>query len=291
MMCGAAPLDGDVGDAAGARIGCDVFQGYGLTETSPVVCKVPGGVENRPGSIGPLVPNTEARIVDVATGEDAAAGRARRALGARPAGDAGLPRTTPGRRRATLDDDGCLHTGDIAHGRRGRLVHDRRSPQGADQVQGLPGAAGRARGDAARPPGGRGRLRDPAARRGGRRDPEGVRRACARTRRRGAHGVGRRARRAAQAGAGARGDRRDPEVALRQDPAARAASIASGRHRRAERGDGSRAVDRRGRGAPPTAAAAGTRRARLPRRRTCRRSRRRAHGCARCGRSAVRASS
>ena len=44
-----------------------------------------------PGSIGPPVPNTECRIVDAATGEDAPAGRARRAVHPRPAGDEGLP--------------------------------------------------------------------------------------------------------------------------------------------------------------------------------------------------------
>jgi acyl-CoA synthetase (AMP-forming)/AMP-acid ligase II len=113
MMSGAAPLDGETGEAAAARIGCRVFQGYGLTETSPVVSKVPDEVENRPGSIGLLVPNTEARIVDVATGEDALPGEPGELWVRGPQvmqGYLGNPSATA----ATLDDDGFLHTGDIA---------------------------------------------------------------------------------------------------------------------------------------------------------------------------------
>jgi acyl-CoA synthetase (AMP-forming)/AMP-acid ligase II len=113
VMCGAAPLDGDVGTAAGERIGCAVIQGYGLTETSPVVCKVPDGVENRPGSIGPLVPNTEARLVDVATGEDALPGEPGELWVRGPQVMEGYL-NNPSATAATLDADGFLHTGDIA---------------------------------------------------------------------------------------------------------------------------------------------------------------------------------
>ena len=69
MMSGAAPLGGDVAAAVGARLGCTVMQGYGLTETSPVatISPVPGW---KPGSVGILMPATEARIVDPVSGED-----------------------------------------------------------------------------------------------------------------------------------------------------------------------------------------------------------------------------
>ena len=64
--------------------------------------------------------------------------------------------------------------------RRRRPPLRRRPAQGADQVQGLPGRAGRAGGPAADPPGGRRRRRRRPARRGGRRDPGRLRRAASR---------------------------------------------------------------------------------------------------------------
>src|SRR5262249_29439342 len=68
---GAAPLSGELADACAGRLGCTVVQGYGLTETSPVTHAVPVEREaNRPGSIGPAVPNTECRVVDLQDGED-----------------------------------------------------------------------------------------------------------------------------------------------------------------------------------------------------------------------------
>ncbi len=71
IKSGAAPLDAALQDACVARLGCGLVQGYGMTEASPVTHATsnrPG--ESRPGKIGPLVPNTECRIVDVTTGAD-----------------------------------------------------------------------------------------------------------------------------------------------------------------------------------------------------------------------------
>ncbi len=65
-----------------------VYQGYGLTETSPVVTLNPFH-RVKMASIGVPVPGTDVRLVDD-RGEDVAARRTRRAAGARPAGDAGL---------------------------------------------------------------------------------------------------------------------------------------------------------------------------------------------------------
>ncbi|GBE25617.1 long-chain-fatty-acid--CoA ligase [bacterium BMS3Bbin02] len=69
VVSGAAPLGADLAEEASRRIDADVVQGYGLTEVSPVSH---GTFPNdyRPGSIGVLVPSTEARIVDPETGED-----------------------------------------------------------------------------------------------------------------------------------------------------------------------------------------------------------------------------
>jgi acyl-CoA synthetase (AMP-forming)/AMP-acid ligase II/enoyl-CoA hydratase/carnithine racemase len=70
-VCGAAPLDVELARRAEARLGCRIQQGYALTEASPVAlapsdrpCRAPTG------SVGPLVPGTEARVVDPDSGED-----------------------------------------------------------------------------------------------------------------------------------------------------------------------------------------------------------------------------
>jgi len=70
VFSGAAPLGADVATACAERLHCSVRQGYGLTETSPATHIVPiPPAPQKAGSIGPPVPNTEVRIVDVATGE------------------------------------------------------------------------------------------------------------------------------------------------------------------------------------------------------------------------------
>ena len=90
ITSGAAPLDAELQGAAERRVGCRVQQGYGLTEASPVTHHVHQDDENVHGTIGTLLPSTEARLVDPETGEDAVAGPAGRDLGARAAGHARL---------------------------------------------------------------------------------------------------------------------------------------------------------------------------------------------------------
>ena len=113
VFSGAAPLGAEVAAEAGARIGCEVVQGYGLTETSPIThATPPGGF--KPGSIGVLIPNTECRIVDPETGAD---------LGLDEDGELWIrgPQVmkgylnNPTATANTVDEDGYLHTGDIGH--------------------------------------------------------------------------------------------------------------------------------------------------------------------------------
>ena len=111
---GAAPLSAELEVACGERLGCRMQQGYGLTETSPTTHWV--GDERAgtmPGSIGPPVPNTECRIVDVATDEDAAAGELGELLIRGPQVMKGYL-NNPQATALTIDADGWLHTGDIA---------------------------------------------------------------------------------------------------------------------------------------------------------------------------------
>jgi acyl-CoA synthetase (AMP-forming)/AMP-acid ligase II len=77
-ISGAAPLDSAVAQRAEARLGCLIRQGYGLTETSPGITQVADAdaAATPADSVGRLLPNTEARLVDPATGRDAAPGAA-----------------------------------------------------------------------------------------------------------------------------------------------------------------------------------------------------------------------
>jgi len=111
---GAAPLGAELEQACGQRLGCRVSQGYGMTESSPVTHAVPldEGAE-RPGTIGPALPNTECRIVDVDSGDDLGAGERGELWIRGPQVMAGYWNNEEATRE-TVDADGWLHTGDVA---------------------------------------------------------------------------------------------------------------------------------------------------------------------------------
>ncbi|GAA2353491.1 AMP-dependent synthetase [Catellatospora methionotrophica] len=113
VFSGAAPLDGELAQACAARLGCLVQQGYGMTELSPVShAQVHGDGRVKPGTVGPLIPNTLARVVDVATGDDLGVGEPGELWISGPQVMQGYL----GRRAdtdATVDADGWLHTGDV----------------------------------------------------------------------------------------------------------------------------------------------------------------------------------
>jgi len=115
VMSGAAPLDAALEAACARRLSCALIQGYGLTEASPVTHAVsdePGAA--RPGSIGPLLPNTECRVVDPASGSDLGPGEDGELWIRGPQVMAGYL-NNPEATAATLDAAGWLHTGDIGH--------------------------------------------------------------------------------------------------------------------------------------------------------------------------------
>jgi acyl-CoA synthetase (AMP-forming)/AMP-acid ligase II len=68
---GAAPLDAGVQDDAARRLDAVVTQGYGMTETSVAISITPDQPDLvRAGSVGLLLPNMEALIIDPATGSE-----------------------------------------------------------------------------------------------------------------------------------------------------------------------------------------------------------------------------
>lgn len=115
LFSGAAPLGADVIGQCTARIGAVLQQGYGLTETSPathVTSDDPAKI--KAGSIGEPVANTECRVVDPTTGADAAPGQDGEIWIRGPQVMLGYL-NRPDATRATIDDEGWLHTGDIGH--------------------------------------------------------------------------------------------------------------------------------------------------------------------------------
>ncbi|WP_434810162.1 AMP-binding protein [Microbacterium sp. bgisy189] len=126
VFSGAAPLDGETAELAGSRIHARMFQGYGMSELSPVSHAMPYTRDDVPvSSVGVALPNTICKLVDTETGAEIT-----------EFGDDGV--TAPGElwvkgpqvmlgylnrpdaTAETIDADGFLHTGDIAtHDERG----------------------------------------------------------------------------------------------------------------------------------------------------------------------------
>jgi acyl-CoA synthetase (AMP-forming)/AMP-acid ligase II len=114
LLSGAAPLDADLANAVRKRIGCRVRQGYGMTELSPLSHSIPVDRDDiSPGTVGLLVPNMQARIVDPITGVDLGIGAPGELWLRGPNVMAGYL-NNPTATAATIDPDGWLHTGDVA---------------------------------------------------------------------------------------------------------------------------------------------------------------------------------
>lgn len=125
IMSGAASLDAELGRAVARRLDCRVVQGYGMSELSPVSHVTPkdGGLSTV-GTVAPLdscgwtVPNSESKIVDPETGAEIEVP----AEGLSETGELWFkgPNVMAGylnnerATRETIDDDGFLHTGDLA---------------------------------------------------------------------------------------------------------------------------------------------------------------------------------
>jgi acyl-CoA synthetase (AMP-forming)/AMP-acid ligase II len=114
ILCGAAPLGAEVEAACAGRLGCDILQGYGMTELAGASLTMSQGGAKKVGSVGKCWPNMEARIVDLETGAN---------LGPNQRGELWMRGPIvmrgyferPDATRETLTADGWLRTGDIAY--------------------------------------------------------------------------------------------------------------------------------------------------------------------------------
>jgi acyl-CoA synthetase (AMP-forming)/AMP-acid ligase II len=92
--------------------GCAIGQGWGLTETSGTLSVPRRGTGSRPGTVGRLLPGTELRVVDPATGVDTGQDGELWVRGPQVmAGYLGRPTATA----EMIDGDGWLRTGDLGH--------------------------------------------------------------------------------------------------------------------------------------------------------------------------------
>ncbi|MCU0490756.1 MAG: long-chain fatty acid--CoA ligase [Chloroflexaceae bacterium] len=114
-ISGSAPLPMEIQERFGKLTGGRLVEGFGMTESSPVTHVNPIYGTRKPGSIGIPVANTEAKVINMETGEEIPPGseepgelcvRGPQVM----KGYWNKPEDTAG----TIDADGWLHTGDIA---------------------------------------------------------------------------------------------------------------------------------------------------------------------------------
>jgi acyl-CoA synthetase (AMP-forming)/AMP-acid ligase II len=112
ITSGAAPLGAALAAECAQRLGCQVKQGYGMTELGGATHIVPDTGGGHSDSVGPLLPGAQARVVDCGSGLDVGPGQPGEMLIRTPAAMRGYL-NNPEATAATIDADGWLHTGDV----------------------------------------------------------------------------------------------------------------------------------------------------------------------------------
>ena len=113
-LSGGAPLPVEVAERFEELTGGKLREGYGLSESSPVTHANLPDAPPRKGSIGIPIPDTLAKVVDPATGEELPVGEPGELCIKGPQVMKGYW-NRPEETKAALDEDGWLHTGDIAY--------------------------------------------------------------------------------------------------------------------------------------------------------------------------------
>jgi long-chain acyl-CoA synthetase len=113
-ISGAAPLPIEVQEKFEKLTRGRLVEGYGLTESSPVTHANPLYGVRKVGSIGVPLPNTDAKIVDLATGEDMPIGQIGELVVRGPQVMQGYWGQTNSDDMESVLKDGWLYTGDVA---------------------------------------------------------------------------------------------------------------------------------------------------------------------------------
>mgnify|MGYP002778300071 FL=1 len=113
LTAGAAPLGEEIARALEQRLGIEVRQGYGMTETSTIITLTPRNWKRETlDVVGVPAPNMRVRLVDPATGEDVKEGERGEVWCAGPnimKGYLGRPEATA----EMITPEGWLRTGDV----------------------------------------------------------------------------------------------------------------------------------------------------------------------------------
>ncbi len=73
ILCGAAPLSKELQNDVAKRFNIQINQGWGMTEVTCAGLIMPGGINDDTGSVGTIIPNCEAKLLDE-NGEEVSVG-------------------------------------------------------------------------------------------------------------------------------------------------------------------------------------------------------------------------
>ncbi len=113
--CGAAPLGEELERACAQRLGCAMYQGYGLTEVAGASHVNPAAdSSNKAGAVGPVLPNTLSKIIDTESGAELGINERGEVLIYGPHVMAGYLNNDEATAQ-TIDAEGWFHTGDVGY--------------------------------------------------------------------------------------------------------------------------------------------------------------------------------
>lgn len=112
IVCGAAPVPLELQARISQRFGFKFTIGWGMTELTCTGTSIPGGMTENSGSVGFLLPNIDAKLVDE-SGYEVANGQRGEILIKGPNVCLGYWRK-PDATKSLFDEEGWLQTGDVA---------------------------------------------------------------------------------------------------------------------------------------------------------------------------------